>query len=333
MTTVLVTGATGFVGSHILAALKGAPVTIVAACRDSSRLPTWFDGEVRAGDMRDDAYVDALPRGVEVVCHAAAWSSLFGNRRHVEERYLRPTLRLLEATQRAGVSRFLFPSTHGAAPAGRGGNAREEGCAPGHWPHLGVVVGIENEMRRRASGRLCMVALRLGLFVGENYSLGLLPILTHRLRTHLVPWVDGGRPPMPLVDGSDIGQAFRLAALAPALGGYEAFNILGPTIPSMRDLLTYLHDRHGYPLPHFSVPFRLAFPFAHLMRWLDPIVPWDPLIVPAIIHLLQDFGVTNDDAARRLGYRPGIPWQQSVDRQLKEMIGRPTPMPMRKPLD
>lgn len=334
MTTILVTGATGFVGSHILSALRDAPATVVAACRDRSRLPPWFKGEVRVGDMRDNAYVDTLPRGIDVVCHAAAWSSMFGNRRNAEERYLRPTLRLLDAVERARVSRFLFPSTHGAAPVGMGRNAKIPGRAPGHWPHLGVVVAIEDEMRRRATNTLCMVNLRLGLFIGENYSLGLLPILTHRLKTHLVPWVDGGRPPMPLVDGSDIGQAFRLAALARDLRGYEAFNILGPTVPTMRDLLTYLHQKHGHPLPHFGVPFWLAFPFAHLMRWLDPFVPWDPLIVPAIVHLLQDFKVTNDGAIERLSYRPSVPWTQSVDRQLLEMKSRQTaPMPMRKPLD
>jgi nucleoside-diphosphate-sugar epimerase len=334
MTTILVTGATGFVGSHILAALRESPATVIAACRDASKLPAWFQGEARVGDMRDGAYVDALPRGVNVVCHAAAWSSLFGNKEHAEERYLRPTLRLLEAVAREGVSRFLFPSTHGAAPVGLGREAKVPGRAPGYWPHLGVVVAIEEAMRARATDGLCMVNLRLGLFVGENYSLGLLPILTHRLKTHLVPWVDGGRPPMPLVDGRDIGQAFRLAALAADLKGYEAFNILGPGTPTMRDVLTHLHQRHGFPLPHFSVPFRLAFPFARLMRALDPVVPWDPLIVPAIVHLLQDFDVTNDEATERLGYRPEVPWRHAVDRQLLEMKRRQAaPMAMRKPLD
>jgi len=334
MTTVLVTGATGFVGSHILSALRDAPLTVIAACRAPDKLPTWFKGEVRQGDLRDNAYVDALPRGIDILCHAAAWSSLYGNRRNARERYLKPTLRLFDAVEREGVSRVLFPSTHGAAPVGNGRDARTPGRAPGYWPHLGVVVAIENEMRRRASDRLIMVNLRLGLFIGENYSLGLLPILTHRLKTHLVPWVNGGRPPMALIDGADIGQGFRLAALHPDLKGYEAFNILGPSLPTMRDLVTELHDRYGYPKPHFSVPFWIAFPFARMMRVLDPFVPWDPLIVPGIIHLLQDFKVDNDEATARLGYRPTVRWQDAIGRQMAEMtVRQKKPMRMRKPLD
>ncbi len=330
---VLVTGATGFVGSHVLAALAAAPVEVVAACRDAARLPRDFAGTVRIGDLRDEAYVDALPEGVDTVIHAAAWSSLYGNRENAEALYLRPTIRLIDAIGRHGVSRFLFPGTHGAAPPGAGHDARTPGRAPAYWPHLGVVVAIEDEMRRRAGEHLAMVVLRLGLFVGENYSLGLLPILTHRLKTRLVPWIDGGRPPMPLIDGADIGEAFCLAALAEGLAGYEAFNILGPTVPTMRDLVTYLNVRHGYPLPHFSVPFALAFPFAKLVRALDPVMPFEPLIVPAIIHLLQDFGVDNAAAEARLGYRPRVAWQDAVDRQLAEMAERQTaPMSMVKAL-
>src|SRR4051812_26503504 len=44
-TTVLVTGATGFLGSNILTALAALPdVAVVAACRRTARLPAGFDG-------------------------------------------------------------------------------------------------------------------------------------------------------------------------------------------------------------------------------------------------------------------------------------------------
>lgn len=319
MPTVLITGATGFVGCHVLRAFRDSPVRLIAACRDPAKLPDWFNGEVRQGDMRDDAYTDALPRGVDIVIHAAAWTSMYGHKKEEETFYLRPTLRLLDAVEREGVARFVFPSSHGAARVGGGADPASPGHAPAYWPHLGVVVAIEDEMRRRVSERLTLVNLRLGLFVGENYSLGLLPILTARLKTHLVPWVNGGRPPLPLTGGEDIGRGVRLAALHPGLQGFEAFNILGPETPTMRELVTYLSERYGFPAPHFGVPYWAAFPFARLMVAIDPVVPWDPLIVPAIIHLLQDFRVTNEAAAARLGYAPLVPWREAVDRQLAEM--------------
>ena len=97
MTTVLVTGATGFVGHHILTALAEAPVRRIAACRDPGRLPADYDGAVRPGDLRDETYLAGLLEGVDVVCHAAAWTSLYGNARHVRERFLAPSRALLAA--------------------------------------------------------------------------------------------------------------------------------------------------------------------------------------------------------------------------------------------
>ena len=334
MTSVLVTGATGFVGSHILEALRHAPVATIAACRDPSRLPAWFAGEIRPGDLRDNRYAERLPSGADVVCHAAGWSSLHGNRRNAQERFLAPTLRLLDAVGRQGAARFVFPSTHGAARPGEGRDARAPGRAPAFWPHLEAVVAIEDEMRRRASETLTMISLRLGAFVGRNYSLGLLPILLPRLKTHLVPWVAGGRTPMPLIAGEDVGQAFARAALEPTLKGYEAFNVFGSEIPTVREVIAFLHDEYGTPLPHFGVPFAIAYPFAWAMEALDPLVPWDPLITRSIIHLLRDFGGDNAEASARLGYRPAVDWRSAVRAQIEEMkVRQVQPMPMRHPLD
>ena len=55
---VLVTGANGFVGSHILEALmRHEGVTPIAACRDRHKLTPAFHGEMREGDLRDKDYV------------------------------------------------------------------------------------------------------------------------------------------------------------------------------------------------------------------------------------------------------------------------------------
>jgi len=78
--TVLVTSANGFVGSHILEALThNNAVTVIAACRDKRKLLPKFASEVREGDLRDDNYLSCLLKGVDVVCHAAAWTSVWGH--------------------------------------------------------------------------------------------------------------------------------------------------------------------------------------------------------------------------------------------------------------
>lgn len=330
--TVLVTGATGFVGSHVLAALQQQPeIQVIAACRDPSRL-THFHGEVRQGDLRDDNYLKTLLMGVDVVCHAAAWTSLWGHRQESDLFYLQPTLRLLTAIEKSQVKRVISISTTSAAAPTDSADASSMGIPRHFWPHLNNVIRIENELRRRA-GKITMVNLRLGVFAGNHYALSVLPVLLPRLKTHLVPWVQGGRTHLPIIDGRDIGQAFLRAVLAQGLQGYESFNIVGPTQPTVREVIELIHQEFGFPKPHYSVPFAVAYPFAALMEWLDRFVPWEPLVTRSIIHLLEEVNVSNDLATRRLGYQPIIPWQESIRNQFAELQQRmETAMPLARPL-
>lgn len=331
---ILVTGATGFTGSHVLEALsQRKDVEIIAACRDSKRLPGNFRGQVRAGDLRDAAYRRAVVEDVDVICHAAAWTSLWGHADESRAQYLEPTLALIEAARNAGVKRFINTSTTSAAAPLRSADATAQGIEHQFWPHLCNVIAIENALRNHANTAFQAVNLRLGIFSGQRYALGLLPILVPRLKTHLVPWVAGGRTSLPLIDGRDIGQAFALAATADNLGSYEGFNIVGPDVPRVREVIAFLHDEYGLPLPHFSVPFPGAYAFAWLMEQIDPVVPWEPLVTRSIIHLMEETSVNNDKAASMLGYQPVHNWRDSIRVQMQEMKMRQIqPMPMAKPL-
>ena len=114
--SILVTGATGFVGSHVLEALAArGDVSVIAACRDPSRLLPDFKGEVRQGDLRDDAYLERVLDGVDVVCHCAAWTSLWGHAEDSKRLYLEPSLKLINKAIEKGVKRFINTSTTSAA--------------------------------------------------------------------------------------------------------------------------------------------------------------------------------------------------------------------------
>lgn len=332
--TVLVTGATGFVGSHVLEALAQRPnVKVIAACREPHRLVPGFQGKVRAGDLRDSAYRACLLDGVDVVCHAAAWTSLWGHADESRRLYLEPALALLETAVARGIKRFVNVSTTSAAAPDWSHDAKSRGIPRRFWPHLCNVIAIEDRMRDLANSATTMVNLRLGIFAGRRYALSVLPILMPRLKTHLVPYVAGGRTSLPVVDGRDVGEAFALAATAPGLAGYEAFNIVGPSIPSVREVIELLHEEFGYPKPHFSVPFPVAYGFAWLMEELDPFVPWEPLVTRSIVHLLEEVNVTNTEAGKRLGYRPRVDWREAVRAQVREMAAREIrPMRMARPI-
>lgn len=320
MKTILVTGANGFAGTHTLKSLMQVEgIRLVAACRDRSRLIPEFNGEVREGDFRDENYLDAMLDGVDVVCNAMAWTSLWGHRKESGELYYQPIIRLIDKVVEKGIARFVNVSTTSAASPEKSSDAMSVGIPRTYWPHLCNVIDIENYMRFRASGVTSMVNMRFGIFAGEYYGLGVLPILLPRLKTHLVPWVAGGKTGLPLIDGQDIGEAMKCAALAEGMEGYQAFNIVGSEVPTVREVIEFIHDRFAYPKPHFSVPFFIAYPFAWLMEMLDPMVPWEPLVNRSIIHLLEEVAVDNSRASMMLGYHPRHNWRDAVARQIEEM--------------
>lgn len=124
------TGATGTIGSRVLAAALHEEGSVVALVRSSSmeRL-SGAGAEVVAWDLDAPALPEEALRGVDTVCHMAAFIPPdMHDSAHAEaclRRNAVATLRLLESARRAGVRRFVyFSSGNTYLPQGR--PAREE---------------------------------------------------------------------------------------------------------------------------------------------------------------------------------------------------------------
>jgi uncharacterized protein YbjT (DUF2867 family) len=111
---ILLTGATGTVGSALLRRLTADGQPVRALVRDGQRLG---DQRVRVqialGDLADPPSFRNALRGVDTVVHLAA-SIRDQPRASIEELNALATLRLVRAAERAGVERFVFFSALGA---------------------------------------------------------------------------------------------------------------------------------------------------------------------------------------------------------------------------
>ncbi len=323
-TTVLVTGASGFLGSNILKALANyAGVSVIAACRQREKLDATFVGDVRVGDLRDPAYRRALVKNVDVICHAGSWASMWGHAGLENTNFYQPTRDLIVQAIEHGVGRFIMTSTVAIGARAKAGGILKDDRVPtltGYWPHLDRLIDVDDFMRRNAQRGTQMITLRLGHFIGVGNRLGLVPALVPRLRTYLVPWLAGGRKRLPLVADTDLGQAFARAAVARGLADYESFNICGAEYPTLREVVACIAAETGLPQPWYSVPFSAGYAFGWLMEKLQPVLPGSsPFLTRSIVHLCENWVCPSDYARQKLGYVPTKAWRTAMREHLADL--------------
>jgi NAD dependent epimerase/dehydratase len=123
-TRVLVTGADGFIGSHLTEALIESGADVRAFCfynsngslgwLDRSQLPVRELADIRLGDIRDARFVEESCAGVEIVFHLAALIAIpysYTAPASFVDTNVSGTLNVLEAVRRQGCRRLVHTST------------------------------------------------------------------------------------------------------------------------------------------------------------------------------------------------------------------------------
>src|ERR1700733_1639506 len=112
--TSLVTGATGFLGSHVARQLaaRGERVRVLARPQNDRRALAEIPVEIVEGDLRDPASLDRAVEGVDSVFHVAADYRLWA--RDINEIYasnVAGTKNLLDGSWGEGVSLVIYTRT------------------------------------------------------------------------------------------------------------------------------------------------------------------------------------------------------------------------------
>ncbi len=165
--TVVVTGAGGFIGSHLTARLvrEGAKVRAFVHYNsrgDPGHLREFADDvrehlEVVAGDVRDASRVAEIVRGADVVFHLAALIGIpysYLSPRDVVATNVEGTLNVLEAVRNAGVGRLIHTSTSEVYGTARYAPIDEAHPLQGQSPYSATKIGADKlvESYHRAFG-------------------------------------------------------------------------------------------------------------------------------------------------------------------------------------
>jgi nucleoside-diphosphate-sugar epimerase len=263
---VLVTGAGGFLGRHVVDALLARGLTVRAMVRpgtDLSRFAWREKVELVETDLRTDPHLGSVLSGVDVVVHLAARVS--GSD---EERFASTvvgTERLLQAMEDHTLRRLVLASSYSVYDWGAiAGQLTEESPVAAH-PYdrdsYTVAKVWQEKITREASEQFHfdLVVLRPGFIWGDgNLDIPGLGISVGRCFLVIGPWA---RPPMTHVD--NCAELIALAVESPVAGG-RTFNVVDtPAVTSWRwaDLLAPQEVRQI----RVPVPYRLGLTLVRLV--------------------------------------------------------------------
>lgn len=307
--TTLVTGATGFVGSHVARQLvdAGEPVRVLVRPNSDLRLLQGSRAERVEGDLRDLDSLERAMKGVRRVFHVAADYRLWS--RHPDEIYqsnVLGTRALLEVAARHAVERVVYTSTVAtiAVPStGELPNEHTEATLAqmiGHYKRSKFLA--EQEAKNAAAAGLPVVIVNPTTPVGPG---DWKPTPTGRI---LVDFLSGKMPAyvdtgLNLAPVEDVAAGHLLAAERGRIG--ERY-ILGGRNMTLKDILDVLSAITGRPAPRVKLPHAVALAAGYADQWISRITRREPQIpVEGVKMSRHRMFVASDKAETELGYRPG----------------------------
>src|SRR5829696_10276842 len=262
MAATLVTGATGFVGSHVTRALveRGDDVRIAVRASSSHEAIAGLEVDVRVAQLGDRPALRRALRGVDRVFHVAGTTNLRASPAELLRVNVEGTRVVMEEALRAGVERVVHTSSVGAVgPAPAHGAVDERAAFP---PGIGVPYAeskhaAETEALRVAAHGLPVVIVCPAHVFGAG-DLG--PTSTGVVRRFLLRRIPAYVPgAINVVHVADVAAGHLLADERGVPG--ERY-ILGTRNYTWERLFTELERLSGIERPTIQLPLRLALALA-----------------------------------------------------------------------
>ena len=280
---ILVTGATGFVGGHVVAALRSARKQVRCLVRDlrTAAKPELAGCELVVGDMTEPASLASATEGVECVVHLVAIRQ--GRAEQFERIMSQGTRDLLRAAQDAGVRRFVHMSALGTTDETKD-----------LVPYYRAKWDMEQAVQ--ASGLPHVIFRPSFVFAPDG---GILPTFRRLARlTPVTPIVGSGEQRLQPIWADDLALCFA-RALEDDGATNRTFELGGPDVVTWNELWDRLKQALGIRRPSVHVPMSLMRANALVTERLPGNIP----LTRDLLKMMEvgDNVVTGDDGARALG--------------------------------
>ncbi len=316
----LVTGGSGFIGSHLVHALARRGDNLRLLLRETSDVSSLegIEFERAVGDVCDRDSVRGAMDGVARVFHVAGRTSLRrADRERVFEVNVEGTRNVLEEAMRAGVERAVFTSSIAAiGPAPPGETADEDQPYSGgslSIPYVDSKHEAELVATRVAARGLPVVIVNPSFVLGPNDPSGTSNQLVSRLLMRRIPvYVDGA---LNIVDVRDVAQGHLLADERGQEG--ERYILAGRNFTLGR-LFADLARIADVPPPPLRLP---GAPAAAVVEALENAGLPMPTSADEVLSGTQWWTYRADKAKRELGFQPR-PHEETLEDTVRWQLER-----------
>jgi uncharacterized protein YbjT (DUF2867 family) len=289
---VLVTGATGFVGSRLVPALRAAGHDIAVLVRDASAYDAPEDVRVVEGDLLEPGSFDA---GLDVdAAYYLVHSMRSGG--DFEERDRRAAENFAAAATDAGVDRVIY----------LGGLGEDRDRLSEHLRSRREVERILGD------GGYALTTLRAAILIGDgSASFEMIEQLSTRLPVMVTPrWVETKCQPIFVDDAIE----YLVGVLDVSKTAGETYEIGGPEVLTYREILTRVGTRRGHrPI---VVPVPVLSPKLSSL-WVGLVTDVPASVARPLIEGLKNPVVVQDHRIESLIDVDRTPFDEAVDRALR----------------
>lgn len=315
----LVTGAAGFLGSHLTRQLvaRGADVRVLLRPSSSNRAIADLPLEYVTGDLRDAVSLDRAMSRVECVFHVAADYRLWSKRsQDIYDSNVGGTRNLLEAAKRVGVRQFIYTSTVATIAVDRAEHPNEFTDAKldemvGHYKRSKWLAEKEvlDAAKQGFPAIVAMPTTPVGPWDWKPTPTG--KIVLDFLNGKMPGYVETG---LNFVGVEQCAAGHIVVAEKGAIG--ERY-LLGGENLTLKAVLDLLADITGLPAPSLKIPHGLALGVAYAETVFSRLIGREPQIPVEGVKIAQHMMFVDCSRAQReLGFEAG-PVSAALERAVR----------------
>lgn len=303
---IFVTGGTGFLGRHLIAALCRAGYATRVLTRDPAAHP-WLqrypNTQVIAGDLVDGHFLKQAVQGCRYVIHAGGLFRFWGDTQDFMRINKLGTENMLAAASYHDVERFIHISSVAVIGEPDPKNIIDETYPPNPVDayQQSKYEGEQIALRYQQHG-LPVIVLRPGAFYGPLGEYAFNRLFFKDPMRGIIMQINGGRYITFPIYIADVVQGIMKALVGGQIG--EVYNICGDWL-SHHEVFDIVCEEASLHWPRPPIPGWLAINASHVLEFFANLTgrePFWPINLQSYVY--NNWRVSNDKAQRELGFNP-----------------------------